>query len=146
MRKLLFALLLAGTIIQLQAQENPVVKDSIQETTVQNDTIQDKVVKALPVVVEPDPIPYDSLEVIDYSRSKDYFIAGVQVSGIKFIQKEVLISLSGLKIGNKITLPGDDVTKVLQKFWGQGLFSDAKITARKFEGDSVWLDIFLLEQ
>ena len=116
MRKLLFALLLAGTIIQLQAQDTPVVKDSIQETSVQQDTIPDKTIKTKPVLAEPDPIPYDSLDVIDYSRSKDFIIAGVQVSGIKFIQKEVLISLSGLKIGNKITLPGDDVTKDVFRF------------------------------
>ncbi|MFC2129443.1 outer membrane protein assembly factor BamA [Bacteroidota bacterium] len=116
MRKLFFALLFAGTILQLHAQEEPAL------------------------------LPYDSMEVIDYSRPKDYIIADVKVSGIKFIQKEVLISLSGLKVGESITLPGDDVTKVLQKYWSQGLFSDAKISASKIEGDSVWLDIFLLEQ
>ncbi len=116
MRKLFFTLLLAGTILQLSAQEEPAL------------------------------INYDSLDVMDYSRPKDYIIADVKVSGIKFIQKEVLVSLSGFKKGNTITLPGDDITKVLQKFWSQGLFSDAKISTSKIEGDSVWLDIFLLER
>lgn len=116
MRKLFFAVLFVGTLLQLQAQEEPAL------------------------------INYDSLEVIDYSRPKDYIIADVKVSGIKYIQKEVLVSLSGLKVGETISIPGDDITKVLQKFWSQGLFSDAKITASKIENDSVWLDIFLLEQ
>ncbi len=91
-------------------------------------------------------IPYDSLRVMDYSNPKDYVIADVTVSGIEFIQKEVLVSLSGLKAGNTISIPGDDVTKVLKKFWKQGLFSDAKITATQIRNDSVWLDIYLTEQ
>jgi len=91
-------------------------------------------------------IPYDSLSVIDYSRPKKYEIADVTVSGVKFIQKEVLVSLSGLKTGNSITVPGDDITKVLKKFWDQGLFSDVKITASKIEGNKIWLDIYLQER
>ncbi|MEX0987302.1 MAG: outer membrane protein assembly factor BamA [Bacteroidales bacterium] len=91
-------------------------------------------------------IPYDSLKVLDYGNAKEYVIQDVKISGIKYIQKEVLLSLSGLKPGNTVTLPGDDVTKVLNKFWDQGLFSDIKITASKIEGNKVWLDIYLLER
>jgi len=88
----------------------------------------------------------DSLQVMDYENPKEYTIADVTVSGIEFIQKEVLVSLSGLKPGNTITLPGDQVTNVLKKFWAQGLFSDAVITAKKIQNDSVWLDIYLTER
>ncbi|MFZ5940433.1 MAG: outer membrane protein assembly factor BamA [Bacteroidota bacterium] len=91
-------------------------------------------------------IPYDSLSVIDYTRPKKYEIADVTVSGVKFIQKEVLVSLSGLKVGNTITVPGDDITRVLKKFWDQGLFSDVKLTASKIEGNKIWIDIFLQER
>ena len=78
--------------------------------------------------------------------SREYIIADVTVSGIEFIQKEVLMSLSGLKPGNTINLPGDEVTDVLKKFWSQGLFSDARITATQIRNDSVWIDIYLTEQ
>ncbi len=88
----------------------------------------------------------DTLRVMDYQHPKEYVIADVTVSGIEFIQKEVLVSLSGLKPGNKITLPGDEVTKVLKKFWSQGLFSDAMITAKQIRNDSVWIDIYLTER
>jgi len=88
----------------------------------------------------------DTLRVMDYANPKEYVIADVSVSGIEFIQKEVLVSLSGLKVGNTITLPGDQVTDVLKKFWSQGLFSDAMITATQIRNDSVWLDIYLTER
>jgi outer membrane protein insertion porin family len=92
-------------------------------------------------------IPYDSLKVFNYSSSpREYVIQDVTVSGIKFIQEEVLISLSGLKPGNTITLPGDDATRVLNKFWEQGLFADAKITASKIEGNKIWIDLYLQER
>ncbi|MEZ5072770.1 MAG: hypothetical protein R2751_17900 [Bacteroidales bacterium] len=67
-------------------------------------------------------INYDSLPVIDYESPREYVIADIQISGVEFIQKEVLISLSGLKVGSKVTLPGDKVTDLLKKFWAQGLF------------------------
>ncbi len=93
-----------------------------------------------------DNVGHDTLKVMDYENPKEYVIADVTVSGIEFIQKEVLVSLSGLKEGNTITLPGDEVTDVLKKFWSQGLFSDASITAIKDRDDSIWLDIYLTEQ
>ena len=88
----------------------------------------------------------DTLQVMDYEHPREYVIADVTVSGIEFIQKEVLVSLSGLKPGNRITIPGEDVTKVLKKFWSQGLFSDAMITAKQIRNDSVWIDIYLTER
>ena len=63
-----------------------------------------------------DSIDFSSLEVMDYDNVREYTIADVTVSGIEFIQKEVLISLSGLKVGNKIKLPGDEITDLLKVF------------------------------
>ena len=97
-------------------------------------------------LVAQERINYDSLRVMDYENPKEYVIADITVSGIEYIQKEVLLSISGLKAGNTISIPGDAVTDVLKKFWSQGLFSDAKITATQIRNDSVWLDIYLTEQ
>jgi len=91
-------------------------------------------------------INYNILPVIDYSNPKEYEIMGVSVSGVQYLQKEVLVSLSGLQTGEKITVPGDDLTKVIQKFWDQGLFSDVKITAAKIEKGKIWFDIYLQER
>jgi len=97
-------------------------------------------------VVAQQQVGKDTLQVMDYEHPKEYVIADVTVSGIEFIQKEVLISLSGLKVGNTVTLPGDEVTDVLKKFWDQGLFADAMISAKQIRNDSVWIDIYLTER
>jgi outer membrane protein insertion porin family len=101
---------------------------------------------AAPNLMAQQRVGNDTLEVMDYESPKEYVIADVTVSGIEFIQKEVLVSLSGLKKGNTITLPGDKVTDVLKKFWSQGLFADAMISATQIRNDSVWIDIYLTER
>ena len=88
----------------------------------------------------------EKLKVLDYSLPKEYVIEDVTVSGVEFLQKEVLISMSGLNKGRKMTIPGDEITKVIEKFWSQGLFSDVQITATKIEGGKIWLDIYLKER
>jgi outer membrane protein insertion porin family len=88
----------------------------------------------------------DDAPVIDYTRSRNYEIADIRVSGIEFLQEEVLISLSGLSKGQVISVPGTDITNVIKKFWSQGLFSDVKITADKIEGNKIWLNIYLQER
>lgn len=88
----------------------------------------------------------DSTQVIDYSDPKEYNIAGVQISGVQYLDKKALLSMSGLFVKRKITVPGDEITKLVEKYWTQGLFSDVKIVASKIVGDSIWLDIRLKER
>ena len=91
-------------------------------------------------------VDFSSLPVMDYDSPREYEIADVTISGLEFLQPPVLISLSGLKVGERIRVPGDDITKVITKFWEQGLFADIKITATKVEAGKIWLDIYLKEQ
>jgi outer membrane protein insertion porin family len=92
---------------------------------------------------EPD---YDNMPVVNYSSPRDYEIAEITISGVEFLQPMVLISLSGLSVGDIITVPGDDITDVVNKFWTQGLFSDVKITATRIEEGKIYLDIYLRER
>ena len=83
---------------------------------------------------------------IYYSSAKEYTIADIQVSGIRYLDKNVLVQLSGLAVGKEIMVPGDDITQAIKKLWQQGLFSDVKITATKVVQDRIWLDIYLQER
>jgi len=83
---------------------------------------------------------------IYYSSAKEYTIADIQVSGIRYLDKTVLVQLSGLKVGQEIMVPGDEITQAIKKLWQQGLFSDVKITAVKVIDDKIWLDIYLQER
>ncbi|MEI8226457.1 MAG: POTRA domain-containing protein, partial [Bacteroidota bacterium] len=85
-------------------------------------------------------------EIIDFMSSDDYIIGGLTVTGVRFLDTNALIGISGLRLGQEITIPGEAVTTAVQKLWQQGLFSDVRISIAKVVSDSVFLDIFLQER
>lgn len=113
----------------LSAQEVPV--DSVVSA------IADTII-ATPVETTP------QVPNINYSDvAKEYEIADIKITGNCTFDKSVIISYSGLSVGQKIKLPGDQISKAVKKFWKQGLFSDVKIFADKTDGQKVWLSIHL---
>src|SRR5665648_618765 len=83
---------------------------------------------------------------IYYSSPKEYTIAGLEVQGIRYLDTQVLLQISGLTVGDKITVPGDEITNSIKKLWNHGLFSDVKINAVKISGENIWLQINLQER
>ena len=83
---------------------------------------------------------------IYYSSPQKYTIAGIDVLGIRYLDSDVLIQISGLEIGDEITVPGDEITTAIKKLWGHQMFSDVKIEASKVEGNKIWLNIYLQER
>lgn len=84
--------------------------------------------------------------IFNYESPKKYYIKEINVSGLKFLDSGVLVSVSGIGVGDSILIPGDATTNAIKKLWNQGLFSDIKISASKIDGSDVYLDIFLQEQ
>lgn len=91
-------------------------------------------------------INYGKMPVSDYKKPQEYILKEVNVIGIKYLDENILVNLSGLVIGKEIEIPGDDITNAIQKLWGQGLFSDAKIYVTEINKDSVSLELFLQER
>ena len=74
---------------------------------------------------------------------KKYEIADIKVTDIENYEDYVLIGISGLAVGQTITVPGDDITSAIKRYWRHGLFSDVKITAEKIEDNKIYLYIHL---
>lgn len=83
---------------------------------------------------------------VNYSSPKEYTIADIEVEGIQFLDNNALISLSGLKVGDKIKIPGDEISQAIKKIWKQGIIGNVSIEATKVEGNQIWLKIFLSER
>ncbi len=88
----------------------------------------------------------DDLSEIDYSSPKEYIIGGVTVSGVQYLDHNVLVMLSGLQVADRIEIPGDKIRKAIEKLWAQGLFDNIRITATKFSDDLIFLNIDLKER
>ncbi len=88
----------------------------------------------------------DPTDIADYRDRDNFNIAGITVSGIRYLDQNALIGLSGLRIGQRVDIPGEEITSAVKKLWAQGLFSDVRITVSRTEGDNVYLDIYLQER
>ena len=85
----------------------------------------------------------DKPVVLYNGTPKKYEIADIKVTNIDNYEDYVLIGISGLAVGQTITVPGDDITSAIKRYWRHGLFSDVKITAEKIEGNKIYLFIHL---
>ena len=74
---------------------------------------------------------------------RKYEIGGINLSGVDNHEPYVIIGISGLSVGDEITVPGEDVTSALKRYWKFGLFSDVSITADSIIGSKIYLGIHL---
>ena len=85
-------------------------------------------------------------EAINYAEPKDYVVAEIIVTGNQFLDPNSMISMSGLRVGDKIKVPGDAINGAIKKLMDQKILEDVEILARKIEGEQIWLEIRIKEQ
>lgn len=83
---------------------------------------------------------------LNYNSPQEYIIAGIEVTGLNVLDKNAMVSLTGLKIGDKIKIPGDAISGAIRKLWKHGLVGDATIAVQKIEGSNVYLSVILTER
>ncbi len=88
----------------------------------------------------------DLLSEISYDHPQKYVIGGINVSGINYLDKSVVIMLSDLEEGARIKVPGDAITTAIRNLWNQGLFDNVSIIATKIKDDTIYLNIYLQEK
>ncbi|MDR2962911.1 MAG: outer membrane protein assembly factor BamA [Bacteroidales bacterium] len=80
-----------------------------------------------------------------FQNPQIYTIADIAVEGVSNLQPKPIIKASGLQAGQKITIPGPDITHAIERLWNQNLFANVQITASKIENDSIYLVLELQE-
>ena len=81
----------------------------------------------------------------EFVKGKLYTIDTISVSGIKTFSDQTVISYSQLRKGQKINIPGDEISSIINKLWNLQLFSDINFYITKFDGDRVGLEIEIEE-
>ncbi len=87
-----------------------------------------------------------STKDLDYGNPTEYTIGGISVEGASYLDPNALISLTGLRIGDKILIPGEDIGLAIRKLWKQGLLGDVSIEVDKIEAEKVFLKLVLTER
>ena len=95
-----------------------------------------------PVSVDP-----DLLALQNAKSPKEYIVAGIKISGTKYLDEALLTSISGLTIGDKVTIPGgDNFSRAITNLWKQNLFTNIAIYITKLSGNDIYLEINVTER
>ena len=81
----------------------------------------------------------------EYVKGKLYTIDTITVSGIKTFSNQTVISYSQLRKGEKINIPGDKISTVINKLWNLQLFSDINFYITQIQEDRIALEIEIEE-
>ena len=87
----------------------------------------------------------DTLPPIDYSQKRSLEIGKIDVIGASYADENALIGVSGLKVGNVITIPGRDIPDAIRSIYELSLFTGVEIVATQIIGEVVFLEIRVKE-
>jgi len=88
----------------------------------------------------------DDLSEIDYMHPQKYEIGGVVVEGAKYVDASMLSMIAGLRTGETVSIPGDEISSGIRKIWEQGMFEDVAVNVTDFVGNKVFLQIVIKEK
>ena len=78
-----------------------------------------------------------------YGQPQKLEIGGIKVEGVDNYEDYILIGISGLTVGEQISVPGDEITQAIKRYWRHGLFSSVRIEADSIADNKVFLKIVL---
>src|SRR5690606_19544341 len=87
-----------------------------------------------------------SAQEISYDNSKKYILGGLEVTGLQSYNEQTVKTYTGLRIGQPITVPGDEISAVINKLWGLELFTDINFYITNIEGENVFLELNIIER
>lgn len=86
------------------------------------------------------------LPIYDYGEKKTYNIGGIEITGAETRDRNAIKSITGLRVGKEITIPGDDIPSALKALWKLKLFEDVQIVQDKVEDNIIFLSLMLVEK
>lgn len=85
---------------------------------------------------------------VDYNNPKKYIVGGVSVEGNNHFSADQIIQPTGLQKGLEITVPGDDISSVVNRLWMQRYFEDVAVSIDRLDEtrDTAYLKITVKER
>lgn len=89
----------------------------------------------------------DTIPLMEWPEEpREYEIGGIKVTGSFNSDENALKSVAGLRVGDKITVPGPGISQAVLSLWKLRLFTDVQIIQEKTIGDHIFLNIYLQER
>src|SRR5262245_50584708 len=83
--------------------------------------------------------------VMDYAYPREYEIGGITVTGCVTRDANAVKLFTDLKVGDKMTVPGEKISRAIHSIWEQKLFSDVRIEGAEIRGSTMFLNIAVQE-
>ena len=87
-----------------------------------------------------------SAQDTSYEDGERYILGGLEVTGLQSYNEQTVKTYTGLRIGQPITVPGDEISAVINKLWGLELFTDISFYITNIEGENVFLELNIIER
>src|SRR5690242_4112831 len=139
--KILFLIVLSFTASTIASAQ--VIKDSVSNDNIKTDSVptapanKDTVPSSVNIQLE---------NIFNSKQPKKYTISKITVTGTTF-DPNLIISISGLAVGDKVILPGsDDFANAITNLWKQNLVSDVEIYLTELKGDELSIEIHVTDR
>ena len=86
--------------------------------------------------------------VVDYNNPKKYIVGGVKVEGNNYFAPEQIIQITGLQKGMEVTVPGEELSSIVNRLWLQRYFEDVAVVVDSLapSRDTAFFKIAIIER
>ena len=84
--------------------------------------------------------------VIDYSDPRECVISGLTVTGVNYLNPDQILSLTGLAMGDTVTIPGEELQTIVKRLFMQRFFSDVGVYVDSLINDKAYININIVER
>ncbi|SHJ73917.1 outer membrane protein assembly factor BamA [Pseudozobellia thermophila] len=83
---------------------------------------------------------------LSFEDGKKYILGGLEVTGLQSYNEQTVKTYTGLRVGQPITVPGDELSEIIKKLWSLELFKDIRFDLVDIQGDKVFLELHITER
>jgi outer membrane protein insertion porin family len=80
-----------------------------------------------------------------FDKGNIYEIGEITVTGVKSFSPQTVVAYTGLRKGQRIQIPGEEISATINKLWKLELFSDIEFFITKIDGDVADLELYIQE-
>ena len=81
----------------------------------------------------------------DFVKGNEYILNEINVTGLKNFNEQTVITYTGLKQGQKIRIPGEEISSIISKLWKLDLFSDINFYLTDIRDNNASIQIDIIE-
>ncbi len=87
-----------------------------------------------------------SAQSSSYEEGKKYILGGLDVKGLQSYNEQTVKTYTGLRVGQPITIPGEEIAGIIKKLWGLELFTDIRFDIVDIQDNKIFLELIILER